>query len=292
MSAPDVATEIVADVAEEVADQATHIAEMSRGLSGRNLGMAFGGFVVGAGLGGTLGYILCRRKLETKYNQFAADEIAEMRQHYHAKTVALENSVDKPRLDELVRDQGYSIESATPPMAVTPPTAVVEAAKDIAEVEDEMAGEPPEPETIDDRLEPEVRNIFREAEVQDNWDFHKERARRSPLRPYVIHRDEREEEHAYDSVTFTYYEEDDVLCNEADEVIDEEDRERLIGESNLGRFGHGSGDASIVYIRNNQLEMDFEVIRSPNSYAEEVHGFEPEIKHAHRYRGRRAFDDE
>jgi hypothetical protein len=108
----------------------------------------------------------------------------------------------------------------------------------------------------------------------------------------VIHREERDEADAYDSVTFTYYEADDVICNERDEVIPEGDRERIFGEANLEKFGHGSGDATTVYIRNDQLEMDIEVIRSPNSYAEEVHGFEPEIKHSHRRRERTPSDDE
>lgn len=282
MSTTDTATEIVAEVAEEVADQATHVAEVSRALSSRNLGFGFGGFIIGAGLGGALGYIFCKRKLEVKYHQIAAEEVAEMRQHYNEKIVALENT-EKPKLEDVVRDHGYAPEPTEPPMAVTPPTAVVEAAKEV--VEDE-------PEVIEEDPEPEVRNVFQQAEVEDHWDYYAERAKRSPLHPYVIHRDEREEQHAYDGVTFTYYEEDDVLCNERDEVVSTEDRERILGEANLTKFGHGSGDASVVYIRNDQLEMDIEVIQSPNSYAEEVHGFEPEIRHADRYRGRQPFDDE
>jgi hypothetical protein len=49
----------------------------------------------------------------------------------------------------------------------------------------------------------------------------------------------------------------------------------LIGEKNLSRFGHGSQDPSVVYVRNDQLELVYEVVRSPQSYSEEVHG----IKH-------------
>src|SRR4051794_27200557 len=94
--------------------------------SGSKVSLAlFGGFVVGAGLGGALGFYLTRLKLETKYNQIAEDEIADMRKHYRDKATALENTVAKPKLEELVRKEGYSSE---PPMAVTPPTAVVDAA--------------------------------------------------------------------------------------------------------------------------------------------------------------------
>jgi hypothetical protein len=61
-----------------------------------------------------------------------------------------------------------------------------------------------------------------------------------------------------------------------DEVIDPDNRDNLVGDKNLDRFGHGSNDAFIVYIRNDQLEIVYEVVLSPNSYAEEVHGFSHE----------------
>ncbi|HYQ97483.1 MAG TPA: YtxH domain-containing protein, partial [Candidatus Nitrosocosmicus sp.] len=213
----------------------------------------FGGLIVGVALGGAAGYFLTRRRLETKYNKITEDEIAEMRQHYRDKTVALENTAGKPELESLVREQGYSTE---PPMAVTPPDAVVERAETVAE-EESSDPRPPVPVVREE-------NVFRQPEptqeelgmVEDNWDMVKERSRRTSNRPYVIHIDEVRESDEYDMVTYTYYEEDDVLCNELDEVIGKGiERETLIGEANLNRFGHGSGDPSKVYIRNDHLEM-------------------------------------
>jgi hypothetical protein len=163
-------------------------------------------------------------------------------------------------------------------MAVQPPGRVIEA-------EDERAGEPDDDDdsemAADDvegpqgvrqpPSEPPIRNIFRDrdGEYEDVWDYHEERKHRSPDVPYVIHYDERHEMD-YQDVTLTYYEVDDVLCDERDTVVDPDDRNRLIGE------GHGSNDAAIVYIRNDQLEIMYEVIKSPNSFAEEVHGFSHE----------------
>lgn len=258
-------------------------------LGKHSLQFGFGGLIVGAGLGGAVAYFVTRGKLETKYNKIADDEIAEMQQHYRDKTVALENTVAKPGLEAIVREQGYSTE---PPMAVTPPSAVVDAAKEAEEA-------------IDPRPEPEVaeENVFEKPPVtpgevgmplvRDDWDWHKERVSRSPIRPYVIHRDEMDDSEAYDSITYTYYEEDDVLCNERDEVVGKDERDALVGERNLERFGHGSGDASIVFIRNDRLEMQMEVVRSPNSFAEEVHGFQHSEHRAMRYhRERTSSDDE
>jgi hypothetical protein len=269
-------------IIEGAAEVVEGVADMARGFSGLALS---GAFLFGAGVGGVVGYILCQRRLDTKYAKIASEEIALMTQHYADKAAALENAQTKTNLEEIIRERGYTAEPepTQPPMAVTPPAAVVEA---VAEAETEV----PKVET---------RNIFEAATDRADvdgtfvWDWDKEKRRRSPVRPYVIHIDEREETRDYDVVTFTYYEGDDVVSNERDDVVDEEDRERLLGEDNLERFGHGSGDPTVVYIRNDELRMVFEVIRSPNAYATEVHGFEvdpppSELRHSHR----RHFDDE
>ncbi len=255
MTATDTATEAVADVAEEVAEQALNVAEVSRGVSGRNVGIAMGAFLVGAGVGGGLVYVLAKRSLEAKYSQFADDEIEEMRQHYHAKTRALEAEAAKRPVEEIVRERGYSSPDArsdSPPMAVPPPDSV---------------REDDEPE------ERKTRNVFRDIEPVDFvWDYQEEKKKRSPDFPYVIHYDETQELD-YQSITLTWYEKDDVLCNERDEIIDPEDRNNVIGDKNLERFGHGSNDPVVVYIRNDRMELMYEVVKSPNAYAEEVHGF-------------------
>lgn len=281
----EAATEIVAEVADEVAEQATHVADISRGLAGRDLGLVLGGLIVGAAASAVATYILTRRKLEDEYSKRAADEVAEVVEHYNNKIAAHENTVERPELEEIIRERGYDPGNTQPPMAVEAPAAVVDAVRDDENPEDEAV-------LVDDP-EPVARNVFEDnPPPQDIWDWHKERAKRSPLEPYVIHVDEREGEGVYSSVTYTYYAGDDVVCNERDEILDVSDRERILGETNLDRFGHGSNDSNVVYIRNDQLEMDIEVVKSPNSYEQEVAGFEPEIRHAHSRRGRTQFDDE
>ena len=117
------------------------------------------------------------------------------------------------------------------------------------------------------------------------WDYDEEIARRSPGAPYIIHHDEFfEGEKDYLQSSLVYYEGDDVLSDERDKHID--DVEGTIGSDNL-RFGHGSRDNNIVYIRNDRLEMDFEVMRSFGKYSQEVLGF---IEHSDN-RGPRKFRD-
>lgn len=271
------ATDTVADA---IVDGADEIAEVVRDAPGRGLGLAFAALLAGAGIGSGLTYFLANRTLKTKYAEIADSEIEEMREHYQAKGRALEAQKGKGDLSEIVKERGYSspepTASASPPMAVQPPKSVLVS-------EDEQAGEPPDDaemavNAVEGTNGVRTRNIFRDTPVEELpvWNAQEELKRRNQERPYVVHRDEVHATDGYDSVSMTYYVGDDVLCNERDEVIDPADREDLVGEANLDRFGHGSGDPSIVYIRNDNLEILYELVRSPNSYAEEVHGFRHE----------------
>jgi hypothetical protein len=90
--------------------------------------------------------------------------------------------------------------------------------------------------------------------------------------PYVISfEDFCESEDAHDKITITYYAGDGVLVDEDEEIID--DVERLVGENNLiNKFGEGSDDPDVLYVRNERLAIDYEVIRQHTSYGEVVSG--------------------
>lgn len=281
MTAGDAATEVVADVAEEVAEQALHVANASRGANGRGVGLAVGAFFLGAGIGGGVVYILAKRALETKYQNIAAEAEEEMRVHYTQKMVALEAEAAKRPVSEIVEARGYSSpdkDTSKPPMAVSPPQKVVDDAKEEAK-ETLKDARPDGAKVVKEPQEhAEVQNVFEKHgdPSGDVWVQAEEVKRRSPDIPYVIHLDERDEYEDYQPVSLTYFEGDDVLSNERDDVIGPEDRERLVGEKNLEKFGHGSQDPNIVYIRNDELELVYEVVKSPRSYAEEVAGFRHE----------------
>lgn len=272
MSAPEEMTE---EVVEQIAEA---IPEFVQSLNKIRIQFGLLGVAIGVAAGATTAFYIAYRRAEVKYRQISDDEIEVMREHYHMKAKAAEGDAQKGAIKTIVNREGYADKSsASPPMAVQPPAGVIES-------EDERAGESDDSAMAEDAVEgPEgvkpqkARNIFRDREpppVEHEWDYHAERRKRSPDAPYVIHVDEKDEFDTYQHVTLTYYTEDDVLCDDRDVAIDpERDRERLVGEKNLDRFGHGSNDPSIVYIRNDELEIMYEVVRSPNSYAEEVHGF-------------------
>ena len=76
----------------------------------------------------------------------------------------------------------------------------------------------------------------------------------------------------FEKTTLYYYEDDEVLVNEAEEV--QVDKIQLLGELALDSFGEGSEDPEIVYVRNERFGVDYEVTRLSKSYAE-AHGIDP-----------------
>lgn len=110
---------------------------------------------------------------------------------------------------------------------------------------------------------PESVNVF--VEVDPNWNYEAELATRTKETPYVIHRDEffGDEMGWENQSTLTWYVGDEVLTDEHDTVLT--NPVQLIGMA-MEKFGHGSGDPNVVYVRNEYLESEYEVLRDPGSY--------------------------
>lgn len=278
---PETIQDVAASAVGEVAESAEQVEHFIRSLQKVKIKFGLGGYVIGVATGAAVAWKLAYRKAELTYSRIADNEIAEMSEHYHAKVRSLEANREKGDLEDLVQERGYvSADEERPPMAVTPPEAVVEASSETVTKETTRPAPPVpvDPAPKPDEVDVTRRNIFHDppegAVIMDSWDYQKEKALRSPDIPYVIHYDERNEFEGYGEMTLTYYEGDDVLSNERDEVIAEgPERDNLVSERCLDRFGHGSNDPSIVYVRNDKLEMVFEIVKSPQAFAEEVHGF-------------------
>jgi hypothetical protein len=87
--------------------------------------------------------------------------------------------------------------------------------------------------------------------------------------PYVINDVEFSEEFDHhDKVSLYYYSVDDILCDENEEIF--ENAERFIGEEALSLLG----DGAIIWVRNEPLTIDYEILTINKSYAEAVHGIE------------------
>jgi hypothetical protein len=129
--------------------------------------------------------------------------------------------------------------------------------------------------------EPIYMNVFKTEPDEDEWDYDLELANRTPHAPYIIHSDEfHSGESGLRQTTLTYYAGDDTLCDEADVVI--YNASEVAGEL---KFGYGSKDANVVYVRNEKLGGEYEIVRDEGHYAIEVLGQsfedveEPHIQH-------------
>jgi hypothetical protein len=273
----EVATEAVAEAAEEVAEQAEVVAEVARRLSPREIRLTSSGLGLGLVVGIAVGGLYVNRRLRLKYEEIAEDEIAQMREHFRAKEIARQEKPDVQELEDEVARAGYTAPSdETNKVTEGGETLAVRPATPAEEPVGEVEGSPSE---VVDPPTGEVSNVFEEhgddaqtpRVVVDNWDYDEELAKReaNPGKPYVIHKDEQGEQ-GYNETTLTYYAGDDVLADPNDNVVN--NVEEILGADFVDKFGHGSDDPNVVYIRNDSAGADFEVVRSDGKYSHEVAG--------------------
>ena len=225
----------------------------------------------GGGLG--VGYILGKRKQEQEYVESVHQLPEQLDLNFEEK--------DEPTT-ELNRP---------PKVVITPEVAV---SKDILKVNDLSELRPSMLETEDDEddeeeidyeavtgpgierfLTDDSETVVTIAPVTDEieWDYEEELKSRSSSAPYILHQEEfYADELNYSQSTLTYYEGDDIMTDE--------DEKPVYNYSNVTgplRFGHGSGDPNIVYIRNDKNRAVYEVIQLEGAlYSVEILGLEIE----------------
>lgn len=254
---------------EEIAETLEEAADVTRSITGRDMGLVFFGSCVGTTGGIAIGYFLAKSKLEAKYEKILETEAKELREHYRQKLVSLEAREEKASLEEVVKDEGYRSYSDV---------------------------KPPEEKDKSDSPSPVVNvtnNVFDTPQPElPEWDQEAEEEKRDSGHPYVISKDEyKANDKGYDQTTFAYYTDDDVLANDEDKVVNLQSQSGLIPDNFVELFGHGSGDPNVVYIRCDEVSVEIEIVRNDGNYAEVVHGF---LKHSDEggRRRRRHFDDE
>lgn len=284
------AAEVTAEVVEETVDGVVDVVEVMRN---NPVTLALVG-AAGLAVGGAGGYFLTKRLLRKYYSDLAEVEIAQAKEFYAGvyKTDA-DGAVLTP---QEVLSQRHGAAAAADALRTYSGRQVTQ---EILE-KDEMAtalDEQDEAAVIrleerarheEPRATPsEMRNVF----IDPSFDYEEEKKLRSRERPYIITHDEYfDKDVSFEDQTLTYYEDDDTLVDEKDKPVDDLD---LVGEDHLARFGHGSRDRNIVYVRNEKLEMDFEIVLAKGSYLEALGlGPEPEgnsLKHSSQRDARRAF---
>ena len=257
-------------VIEEVAQNLEEAAAVTRKLNVSGMGYLFGGLLVGASIGFWFGARWNKEKIRAEAFKKSEEEVKKIREVYQdsAKIVT-----EKPSLEEVVEDRGYSTAEAeeVPERPTRPPVPVQEPPTS------------PMPPAIPVQEPPVLprrdftpggiakRHADREKDKNEGWDYDAEIARRTPTEPYIIHQDEfAQNEPEHSQVAYTYYAVDSVLTDDGEEKIRRP--ELYVGLANLGNFGHGADDYHVLYVRNERLELDFEICLLAASYEETVQG--------------------
>lgn len=114
------------------------------------------------------------------------------------------------------------------------------------------------------------------------WEWETEIAGRTKLEPYILHKDEfyGDENEDYTQTTLIYYAGDDILVDQDSAPV--YNHIHIVGPL---RFGHGSDDPTVFYVRNDKLKAEYEIQYDEGLYSVEVLGLE--IEHNDRIRDSR-----
>lgn len=288
------AAEATAEVVEEAVDGVVEVVEVVR----NNYALMGVVLVAGVAAGTGLGYFLAAKKLGKEFDARLADEVQWAKEFYASFNKVTTDG--DPITPQEVMTQRHGPEAAAAAVrdyqGLTPDEdGLVEIEEGIlvdpqdeaqmTKIEKSIRVETPEGDAV---TVTENRNVFKDP----HFDLEEEMKHRSEDKPYIIHHDEFYEAALdYDTIQLTYYEVDDTLVNEQDKPVEETDK--MIGDDHLVRFGHGSKDPKIVYVRNDILKTDFEIVKSTGSYLEEVLGIPEDdtnsLKHSDHRDQRRAF---
>lgn len=317
--------EDIMEAIERVDDRATEAVEEVVDVVRNNPKVLAAVGILGLIAGGVGGYFIARKRLESVYSDLATEEIAEAKQFYaNLYKVGEDGAVMTPAqvlelrhpeeaaeavrtyqgkneefipadremtAEEIDQEDRLLAKAETTIMArekakreQTPYREISEGAS-IHSVS--VVAEEPNPAT---GVQPiESVNVFAD-QSDETFDYEAEVAKRTPEKPYVITHDEFfGAERDFETASYTWFEMDEVLVDERSQPVANPDL--MVGDDYTGRFGSGSKDPTIVYIRNERLEIDFEISKSGGSYVEEVLGMpdEGELKHNDQRDRRRAF---
>jgi hypothetical protein len=265
-----VATEqVVEQVAEHVAENLEDVAAVTRRINPKIVGYSLGGFAIGVVIGFAIGYRLNRAKIRAEVFRESEEEVEKIREMYRDSARVVRDRDVKPELDEVIEDRGYIVTEEIVERPTRPPVPVEEPSSSRPDV-------PPGP--IQERIQygappPKVPTIKLDTGKSKNadWDFAEELANRTEERPYIIHQDEYQgNETGYKQEVLTWYAGDNVLTDEQEQPIANADD--LVDLNHMSRFGHGTDDFNVVFVRNDRLRVEYEICRMPTSYEEEVAG--------------------
>jgi hypothetical protein len=254
---------------EEVANNLEEVAEVTRTINAAVVGSFMGGTWFGMAVGGILGFRYGVRRTKVKAMEEAEAEIDEMREQFRQRDIARQNEFEKKEfVPEGIVEEQYQdvlIDYTKPAERPLPPPVPVHDPKPVVPGDLSV---PPRPGTSYESFG------GAKDETVNGWNYADEFANRRAGKPYVIHEDEFTNDNLpqHSVTTYTYYQVDGVLADEdGSRIMNVQD---IVGNA-LNRFGHGTADPNVVFVRNDVLQIQIEITRLPNeSYEQSVEGLQ------------------
>lgn len=222
-----------------------------------------GALLAGVGAGMAIGFILAKRKFKNKHTTV---NVFEAIKSHDVNPYSIGFKKEKLQVEETENGIGYSLVIPNDP-------------------EESVVIVPSDSVSMEDAEEAELVGVTTLLNDDPDWDYETEIADRVREQPYIIHVDEfKENEFDFNQETLTFYAGDGILAQEPTD-------EPIYGYLNLMgelKFGHGSKDPNVVYIRNEAIRMEWEILRHHGHYRVEVEGHtmeqevDDEIQHSYR----------
>lgn len=186
--------------------------------------------------------------VKTKFEKIANSEIQEIREFYKDKSEKEIEIIEKNAVSRYQHEQ------------------------DMEELRNKEDFEPTEEELDEYRKQVEKYNhpeyadaLVRKRELQIKEQEEQKEMTEEFDKPYFIIKPDQMGETGYEPVTLTYYA-DGILCDELDNVIEEDEIEERIGMEALVNIGLYEPD--IIHVRNEYLEIDYEIQEDVRSYGD------------------------
>lgn len=216
------------------------------------------------GLGAATGAFAAIKLLEDHYAQMAEEEVNEHREYTKKKIdeVIAKYEKDNKEVKEVINKTEDVIKNKYAKLA-TNYNSPAQTKPNLADMVENIIEQTEYPREDDDYDELEEEMYEKEAESDGLNE-------RLDVDPYLITDEEfTNENRHYEKLTLWYYELDQTLADDNEEIIDNVDQ--LIGEGTLDNM---VDDERTIYIRNDRQGADFEIICLNKSYKEEVLGEE------------------
>jgi hypothetical protein len=228
-------------------------------------------FALGAGAG----FLTAKKVYEEYYAALAQEEIDSVRDYYSnreqlkSKPKDNENGMTDEQYEarnEMIQPQRTNHNSLTRSSLDDNPNERAKRNYNLVGVKPEKVVLPdPEPEENEEENEEEEDGPVTDAAGKTHEEMDLTKVDRT--KPYIIDDEEFTNEFdQHDKVSLYYYKVDDVLCEENEEIV--KDREEKIGYDAISALDM----QTTIWVRNEPLCIDYEIVSINKSYAEAVHG--------------------